>query len=72
MEEKVLQILVEKLKTPVELVTDKDECGAWDSVTHLEIIMELEQAFNVRIPLEDMPKLTSGKEIVEWLSRRKS
>ncbi|RDJ35498.1 MAG: acyl carrier protein [Crenarchaeota archaeon] len=35
----------------------------WDSLGHLNLIMELEQALNIRFKSHDIPQLTSLKEI---------
>jgi acyl carrier protein len=39
----------------------------WDSLRHLELMLELEMCFGVRIPAEEMPELTSIGAIEEAL-----
>jgi acyl carrier protein len=39
----------------------------WDSLRHLELMLELEMAFGVRIPAEQVPELITVDAIVEAL-----
>ena len=39
----------------------------WDSLRHLEIMLELEMQFGVRIPTEEVPELISVDAIEEAL-----
>ncbi|MEJ7891573.1 MAG: acyl carrier protein [Solirubrobacteraceae bacterium] len=40
---------------------------AWDSLRHLELMLELELAFGVRIPTDTIPELVSIPAIVDFL-----
>lgn len=46
-----------------EVTADSDismqNCEAWDSMKHIEIITTLEEELGVSFPIEDIPKLTS-------------
>ena len=35
------------------------DCPAWDSMKHIEIIMAVEEKFNVSFAAEDIPNITS-------------
>ena len=37
----------------------------WDSMKHIEIITTLEEELNISFNIEDIPKLTSMKKIIE-------
>jgi acyl carrier protein len=49
-----------------ESTTDKDIEG-WDSVTHIQIIFEAEEAFGVRFPADDIPNMTSVGAIIDMI-----
>lgn len=42
-----------------------------DSLDVVELIMDLEQEFDLEIPDEDLPKVTTVKDIVEYIQARK-
>jgi acyl carrier protein len=54
---------------PDEIPDDADATSlpGWDSLRHLELMLELELSFGVRIPAEEMPELTSIGAIEEAL-----
>jgi acyl carrier protein len=39
----------------------------WDSLRHLELMLEVELAFGVRIPADTMPDLASAEAIEDYL-----
>lgn len=46
--------------------------AAWDSLAHLNLILALEEEFEVDIPPEDFPKLHSDLQTIqEYLEARK-
>ena len=42
----------------------------WDSIQHLNVVLALEQAFQVRFPPEDFQTMISVKTIVENLQKK--
>ena len=69
-EEKLIEIICSSLnlpsgKTPVELNADILE--EWDSVNHIKLIMNLEAAYNITIPFDVIPTLTSFEKINHFL-----
>jgi acyl carrier protein len=44
-----------------------DTLDGWDSLHHLELMLELEAEFGVRIPTETMAELTSLERIDRYL-----
>jgi acyl carrier protein len=46
--------------------SDKD-LAAWDSLAHVNLMMSLEQTFDLFLEVEDFPKLTSVPAILEYL-----
>lgn len=66
-EERVAYILSKLLKQEIYPQTSikKEDNENWDSITHIEIIVSIEEAFNIKIKPEDIPHLTSMSSIVE-------
>ena len=61
------------LKIPPASVTanSKDEdIAAWDSLGHVNLMMALEQTFNVTLDVEDFPKLNSVPAIMAYLKEQ--
>ncbi len=42
----------------------------WNSFSHIELVVELEKAFDVSIPASDAVKLDSVKGIIDYLTSR--
>ena len=45
----------------------KDDIQIWDSLKHIEIIMSIEEHFNISFRPEDIPFLTSQDKIVKYI-----
>lgn len=69
MQDKVINILRVVLDNNdiTESVT-QENCENWDSLRHLNLIIALENEFNVSIEPEEIAKMKSFKKIVEILS----
>ncbi|MDR0664318.1 MAG: acyl carrier protein [Helicobacteraceae bacterium] len=69
MKEKLVKILSAVLGK--EVSADKDISmqsePLWDSIRHIEIIMTVEEEFNIAFATEDIPYLTSKSEIEQKL-----
>lgn len=46
-----------------------DDVAGWDSAHHLELLMLIEEDFEVEVPPDDVPALTSLDAIVAFLER---
>ncbi len=70
-DEKVKEIIVEQLGVSPEQVTIDasfiDDLGA-DSLDTVELVMALEEEFNIEIPDEDAEKITTVKDAVNYLN----
>lgn len=67
---KLLQIIAETLEIPGEAVTDQsssDTLDAWDSLKHLDIILNVEKAYNVKFKTSEMIQLVSVQELEKAL-----
>ncbi|WP_062197823.1 acyl carrier protein [Massilibacterium senegalense] len=72
--EKVTQIVVDRLGVEAEKVTPeasfKDDLGA-DSLDITELVMELEDAFDMEINEEDAEKIVTVKNVVDYINNNK-
>lgn len=73
--ETLKKIIVEQLGVDEEQVTPEasfqDDLGA-DSLDSVELIMAIEEAFDIQIPEEDQTKITTVKAAVEYIDGLKS
>ena len=67
---KVQQVIATTLKVAPDKITtetsDKD-LAMWDSLAHVNLMMSLEQSFDLFLEVEDFPRLTSVPAILEYL-----
>ena len=70
--EKVKEIVAENLGADINTLTEetsfKDDLGA-DSLDLFEMAMALEEEYGKEIPTEDLEKLTTIGEVVEYLNK---
>lgn len=67
---KLRQEMATTLNVPVESIDESTAAGvlpAWDSLGHVNLMMSIEQAFDLQLDVEDFPRLTSVKAIMEYL-----
>jgi acyl carrier protein len=67
---KIQYVIATTLKVSPDKITretsDKD-FAAWDSLAHVNLMMSLEQTFDLFLEVEDFPKLISVPAILEYL-----
>ena len=72
MESKVKQIIAEKLGVSEDKVNPQasfvDDLGA-DSLDQVELIMAMEEEFDVSIPDEDAEKIATVKDAVDYVTK---
>jgi acyl carrier protein len=70
--EKVKKIICEQLDVPEENITPTasfvDDLGA-DSLDQVELIMAMEEEFNVSIPDEDAEKIKTVNDAVDYITK---
>ena len=70
-EDKVKKIIAEKLSVDVEEVVPEasfvDDLGA-DSLDLVELIMSMEEEFDIDISDEDAEKLVTFKDVIEYIN----
>jgi len=70
--EKVIEIVKEQLNVEVEVTAEssfKDDLGA-DSLDLFEMVMAFEEAFGTEIPTEDLEKIATVGDVVEYLKAK--
>ena len=66
--EKIKEIIAESLGTLTEETSFKEDLGA-DSLDLFEMVMALEEAFNVEIPSEDLESIKTIKDVKEYIEK---
>ena len=71
MEEKVLEILknVFELET-VDTTCSQQTCEKWDSMGQLNLVVELEDAFDICLEPEEISDIKSYKDIISILKNK--
>jgi acyl carrier protein len=67
---KLQDAIATTLQVPANTITEttKDEdVAAWDSLGHVNLMMTLEQTFDIFLDVEDFAKLNSVPAIIEYL-----
>jgi acyl carrier protein len=74
-EQQVKAIVAEQLGVKAEQVTNAasfvDDLGA-DSLDTVELVMALEEEFEIEIPDEDAEKITTVQQAVDYISERRN
>ena len=67
MTDKIIKVVGEVLETPVGMDTSQENCAKWDSLRHLNIIVAIEDAFDVSFEPEDIAQMKTVKEIEAFI-----
>lgn len=71
MEEKILEVLKETFELDaVDMTCSQTTCEAWDSMGQLNLVAELEDAFDVSLEPEEIGTMTSYDDIVRILKEK--
>ena len=67
------EIIAEKLSVDVSQITDDahfiNDLGA-DSIDYVDLVMALEEEYNIEIPEEDSQKMETVKDLIEYLNEK--
>lgn len=65
MKDKFYKILQNVLEVDVNDDTDisMQNCPTWTSLAHIDVIMSIEEEFDIRFKQEDLPNLTSQSKL---------
>jgi|DEB0MinimDraft_10_1074344.scaffolds.fasta_scaffold425400_1 acyl carrier protein len=53
----------------IELTTSSESTDRWDSLAHINIIVDLEKHFNIKIKTSEIEKLNSVSNIIEYIKK---
>ena len=68
--EQLRHTVAQTLKIPVSSIgptTKAEDLAAWDSLGHVNLMMSLEQTFDIQLDVDDFPRLNSVPAILEFL-----
>jgi len=71
--DQVRQLVSDIFAVPVELVEEDsspETIGAWDSMQHLNLVLAVEEKFNVRFSPEEMEQMRGVRQIVGLLKAK--
>jgi acyl carrier protein len=72
MKEKIKDILKQALKLEINDDIHRNDCDAWDSLAHLNIMILLESEFSISIEPNDFTKINSIGEIESLIANYKN
>ena len=69
-EEQLLQTLKTVLKTDdIDATVSAENCSRWDSIAHLNLVIELETQFGLSLEPEEIAQITSFQDIMRILNK---
>jgi acyl carrier protein len=63
----LLDILNTVLHEDVDENCSAENTETWDSLTHIEIIVTVEEVFGIKVPQEKIPELKSFKSLLAFI-----
>ena len=73
--EKVLELVSQIMKVPINELSEEsspEKIESWDSLSHMTLILALEEAFDVIFTDEEIVEMVSVKLILETLKRKQA
>lgn len=70
MEEKVKEIFEKQFKMEIDDGFDKNSTEKWDSFAHLDLMVALEEAFNVSFTPNEMGSISSYSDVINILKQK--
>ncbi len=71
--ERLQDTIAQTLQVPAASIgpnTKATDIAAWDSLGHVNLMMSVEQTFDIQLDVEDFPTLTSVPAILAFLKAR--
>uniref|UniRef100_UPI004048E8A8 acyl carrier protein n=1 Tax=Aliarcobacter sp. TaxID=2321116 RepID=UPI004048E8A8 len=68
MENDVKQLIASYFKVNIEKITDETtafDIDGWDSLSHTELLLEIEQKFNISFELSDLMEMDNVGKLIE-------
>ena len=72
MTDKIIEIISDVLGTQIDANASQTTCEKWDSLQHLNIIVALEEAFDVSFEPEDIAKMKNIEDIKKTIENYQS
>ena len=69
MTDKIIKTVGEVLKTEVNEKTTRKNCDKWDSLTHIHIMIALEEAFQLSFEPEEITQMTDIRSIEQTIRK---
>lgn len=73
MNEKVKSIMANVFRTGIENITDdlkQKDVTFWDSLRHLNLIVELEEKFEISFEPEEISEMTTFKMVIFYINQK--
>ena len=71
MEQKLIEIIQDILDLGIDIEQINSDHSAWDPMAHLNLILTLEEEFDINIPPEDFSQLHSDiPTIIKYLEKK--
>lgn len=73
MEDQVKQVIADVLALDTKAINEstiKDSTASWDSLNHINLIVALEQEFQVSFDVSEIESMQSYSDILETLDRK--
>ena len=67
--EQIIDIISTILDKKVSENCNRENEELWDSMAHLQIIVTIEEEFNIKIPVETIPHMNSVEDILEEIEK---
>ena len=72
-EEQIKQVMADILSLDVESIggsTSKDSTASWDSLSHINLIVALEQEFQISFDVSEIESMLTYSDILETLEKK--
>jgi acyl carrier protein len=66
--QRVISTTLKVTPDKIDRETSDKDLAAWDSLAHVNLMLSLEQTFDLFLEVEDFPRLTSVPAIIEYLT----
>lgn len=70
MNNKIIKIMKDVFNEKITDNFSKNDTDKWDSFTHLDLIVKLEEEFNISFTPDEIGKIESYKDIVEIVNEK--
>lgn len=72
-EEKVLEVFKQVFSNvSIDIHSQKEDIEQWDSIGHLQLIMQIESSFGIKFKTSEINDIRSVKEAIEQINKLSS